>query len=245
MKRASLVAVALLVLVGLFAGSAPATPVSTWLFYASTKTVGVGDEVAISLINDGTATVTMSDVWQIEPIDGGASAQYVWGDEELELEPGEAVTWRWDQFVNRCYGICQNVREGDPAPMGRYVATATVDGEEVRARFSLGQFFTLGFRHIDAADFVVFVSTAPEIEQMTAEAQEPRRKRKVITSGLVAKRVPYNSEWNFSMDHRSIALGDVFTEVCDGSPGYVERHRGEWLGDRWCPWSSYVKRVGI
>ena len=245
MRRALSIAAASVVLIALAVGPAPASPIYTWDFHASTKTAGIGDQVVISLINEGTTPLTMGDVWQIESVDGDNSAQYFWGEEELEVEPGEAVSWHWDQFVNRCYGICQNVREGDPAPVGRYIATATVDGTEVTTRFSIGQFFTVDFRHMDAADFVVFVSTAPEIEQMTAETEKPRRKRKLITSGLVQKRAPYNSEWNFSLDHSSIELGEVFIEVCDGSPGYVQRHRSEWLGERWCPWSSYVKRVGI
>jgi hypothetical protein len=46
------------------------------------------------------------------------------------------------------------------------------------------------------------------------------------------------------MGPSSIVLGEVFVEVCDGDPNYVERHRREWLGERWCPWSSYVKREG-
>jgi hypothetical protein len=46
------------------------------------------------------------------------------------------------------------------------------------------------------------------------------------------------------MGTRSIVLGQVFTEVCDASPTYVQNHRADWLGRRWCPWSSYVKRAG-
>jgi hypothetical protein len=47
------------------------------------------------------------------------------------------------------------------------------------------------------------------------------------------------------MGPHSIVLGEVFVEVCDGSPFYVQRHRKEWLGERWCPWDSYVKRIGL
>ena len=239
MKRAFPVAAALLVL---FAATGSASPVRSWDFHASTKTAGVGDEVAISLFNDGTRSITMSDVWEISPVDGGSTAQYYWPEDQVEIEPGNVVTWYWDQHVNQCYGICQNVREGDPAPVGRYVVTATVDGKEVTTRLSIGQFFTLGFRE-RTAEFSVFVSTQQEIDQMTSEANSDEKT--LIVSGIVKKQVPYNSRWKFSMGHRTIELGEVFIEVCDGSPGYVNRNRDDWLGDRWCPWSSYVKRVGI
>jgi hypothetical protein len=241
MKRALSIAAASLIF-GLAPGSAPASRVYQWDFHAGTKTSGIGDEVAISLYNDGTRPLTMGDVWTVESLDGNGSAEYFWSEEELRVEPGSVVTWFWDQMVNRCYGICQNVREGDPAPVGRYVATATVDGQEVTTRFSIGQYFTLGFRE-RSAEFSVFVSTQDEIDQMTAEANADEKS--LIVSGIVKKQVPYNSRWNFSMGHRTIELGEVFIEVCDGSPRYVHRHRDEWLGDRWCPWSSYVKRVGI
>jgi hypothetical protein len=36
----------------------------------------------------------------------------------------------------------------------------------------------------------------------------------------------------------------VAIEVCDGNPRYVQRHRDEWRGETWCPWSSYVEKVG-
>lgn len=242
MRRALSIVAATVVLFVLVVDSAPASPVYQWRFHPSTKTAAVGEEVAITLLNNGEQIITMGDMWEIASSAGGNSAQYFWSEEELELEPGEVVTWSWDQYVNRCYGICQNVREGDPAPVGDYVVTATIDGAEITTRFSIGQFFTLGFRERNA-EFSVFVSTQNEIDQMTTEADADDKT--LIVSGIVKKQVPYNSRWNFSMGHRTIELGEVFIEVCDGSPKYVQRHRGEWLGDRWCPWSSYVKRVGI
>jgi hypothetical protein len=242
MRRALSIVAASVVLIALAIGPSPASPVYTWDFHAGTKTAGTGDEVAITLFNDGTRSITMSNVWEIRSLDGGGSSQYYWPEDQLEIGAGEVVTWFWDQHVNACYGACQNVREGDPAPVGRYVATAAVEGEEVTTRFSVGQFFTLGFRE-RSAEFSVFVSTQKEIDQMSAEAAADEKT--LIVSGIVKKQVPYNSRWNFSMGHRTIELGEVFIEVCDGSPRYVHRHRDEWLGDRWCPWSSYVKRVGI
>jgi hypothetical protein len=239
MKRTFSIAVALLVL---FAAAGSASPVYIWDFHTSTKTAAVGEEIVISLFNQGTTPITMNDVWEISPVDGGSTAQYYWPEDQLEVEPGHVVDWRWDQHVNQCYGICQNVREGDPAPVGRYVATATIEGEEVKTRFSIGQFFTLGFRE-RSAEFSVFVSTQQEIDQMASEANSDEKT--LIVSGIVTRQAQYNSPWRFTMGHRTIELGEVFIEVCDGSPRYVNRNRDDWLGDRWCPWSSYVKRVGI
>jgi hypothetical protein len=56
--------------------------------------------------------------------------------------------------------------------------------------------------------------------------------------------MPYNQPWSYKMGSRSIVLGEAFIEVCDASPTSVENHREDWLGKRWCPWSSYVKRAG-
>jgi hypothetical protein len=78
---------------------------------------------------------------------------------------------------------------------------------------------------------------------MTAQANSDEKT--LIVSGIVRRQVLYNSRWDFSMGHRSIELGEVFIEVCDGAPRYVQRHRDEWFGQRWCPWSSFVKRIGL
>ena len=191
----------------------------------------------------GSEPITMGKTWELARLDGDGSAFYQWPDDQLELEPGESRLWEWDQRINACYGECVNVHEGDPAPAGRYEVVTTMNGEEVREQFLLGQYFTLGFRE-RTVEFKVFVATQDEIDQMTAEAAKPDDEKRLITSGIVRRRAGYNRDWNFSMGPKSIELGEVFIEVCDGSPGYVSRHRDEWLGQRWCPWSSFVKRVG-
>ena len=233
-----------LALLGLLAvaGSASASQVSVYDF-ATEKRHVLGEAVPIRLVNDGTTTITMGKTWDLTWLNGDGTAFYQWTDGELELAPGESRVWTWDQRVNACYGECQNVSPGDPAEAGRYEVTTTIDGIETSLRFSLGQYFTLGFRERQRIEFVVFVATQPEIIQMTDQAHT-EDDTESITSGIVRGRRSYNPDWNFSMDPYSIVLGDMFIEVCDASPWYVQRYRSEWMGERWCPWGSYVKRVG-
>lgn len=209
--------------------------------FGTTRRHVMNHTVAIGMVNNGTTNVTMGDTWDLQYGDGDGSAFYQWPEDELVLEPGDERVWQWDQRVNQCYGECQNVREGDPAPAGRYEVTTSVNGEQTTARFILGQYFTLGFEG-RSVEFRVFVATQEEIDQMTAEAQA--EDKTLITSGFVRKRRSYNAPWSFTMGPHSIELGEVFIEVCDASPWYVHHRPAEWRGQRWCPWSSYVKRVG-
>ena len=222
--------------------TATASPVYNPKFDAPPGRHVLGEPVEIELVNEGTTAITMGETWDLTYLDGDGSAFYQWPTDELELKPGERLVWTWDQRVNQCYGECQNVRQGDPAPAGRYEVTTTIDGYEETATFTLGQYFTVGFTSRQKIEYVVYVATQEEVDLMTAEAAA--EDKTLIVSGLVQKKRPYNSFWNFTMGPRSIELGEVFIEVCDGSPWYVQKHRDDWLGERWCPWSSYVKRVG-
>ena len=201
-----------------------------------------GELVEIRLTNDGDTTVSMGEIWTIEQVGGDGSTFYQWPAEELELAPGEERVWMWDQLINNCYGECVNVREGDPAPAGQYEVTVAADGYEHKIVFRLGQYFTIGFEGRPQAKFVVFVTTQPEVDQMTAEAAA--EDKTLLINGIVRGRKAYNPDWDISMGSNSIELGEVAIEVCDGSPYYVNRHRRQWKGERWCPWSSYVERVG-
>jgi len=222
--------------------AAPASPVYVYDFEAGKRHVVGGDPVPIRLVNTGTTTITMDPTWDLEWLTGEGSAFYQWPEDELTLAPGESREWTWDQRVNACYGECQNVRPGDPAEAGRYRVTTTLDGMDVATEFNLGQYFTLGFDQREKIEFVVFVAEQPQIDQMFDEAHTDDKM--LITSGLVRTGRKYNPDWNFTMGPYSIELGEMFVEVCDGSPWYVQKHRKDWLGERWCPWSSYVKRVG-
>jgi hypothetical protein len=105
-----------------------------------------------------------------------------------------------------------------------------------------GAFFTLGFKGSDRT-FVILAREQKAIRELRADLSKPRNGRRIV-SGIVRTGKPYNQPWSYTMGSRSIVLGQVFTEVCDASPTYVQNHRADWLGRRWCPWSSYVKRAG-
>jgi hypothetical protein len=64
----------------------------------------------------------------------------------------------------------------------------------------------------------------------------------LIVSGIVRDAARYNPDWSYTMGPGTIVLGEVFTEVCDANPNHVENNRRAWMGQRWCPWSSYVER---
>lgn len=242
MKRFAVIAALLMIV----AAPGLASPVVAARFETTPGPEVLGGTVSITLVNEGTVPVTMGETWDLEYLDGDGSAFYQWPEEERTLEPGDSRTWMWDQRINRCYGECVNVREGDPAPVGSYRVTTTAGGIEEMLVFNLGQFFTIGFRFHPEAEFKVFVATAPEVDQMTTEAAKPHDEKTLITSGFVRKGRPrFNPDWNFSMGARSVGLGEYFIEVCDASPYYIQENRDHWLGDRWCPWSSYVKRVGL
>jgi hypothetical protein len=105
-----------------------------------------------------------------------------------------------------------------------------------------GQFFTLGFEGSNKT-FVVLAREQKAIRALRADLSKPRSERRIV-SGIVRTGKPYNRTWSYTMGPWSIVLGDAFIEVCDASPTYVQNHRAAWLGQRWCPWSSYVKRAG-
>ena len=105
-----------------------------------------------------------------------------------------------------------------------------------------GAYFTLGFKRSNQT-FVIFVREQKAIHGLRADLSKPRSERRIV-SGIVRTERPYNHPWSYTMGSRSIVLAQVFIEVCDASPNYVENHRADWLGRRWCPWSSYVKHAG-
>ena len=230
-------------LVALFASATAASPQYVrFKFHAPPGHHAIGESVAIRLDGSGTVGMQMSETWELTHLETGQTAFYQWSENERLVSGFDDRVWVWDQRVNQCYGECVNVREGDPAPPGRYEVTMTIGDKKKTARFTLGQYFTLGFDARPNIEFSVFVGSQPEIDQMTAEAAA--EDKTLIVSGLVRKARKYNPDWTFSMGPHSIVLGEMFIEVCDGSPWYVQRHRDEWLGERWCPWDSYVKRVG-
>jgi hypothetical protein len=105
-----------------------------------------------------------------------------------------------------------------------------------------GAFFTLGFKGSDQT-FVILARKQQAIRALRADLAKPVPERRIV-SGIVRAKRPFNRPWSYTMGPQSIVLGQAFIEVCDASPTYVENHRADWLGQRWCPWSSYVKHAG-
>ena len=200
--------------------------------------------VTLTLHNGTGEDITMENPWVIQNRrTGDTESIYVWPDDQLVVASGEDRVWRWEQNDGGCYGQCENVQYGDPVGPGKYLGVVNTTGEDFGAPFDICEYFTLGFTSRPNIDFVVYVNTPEEVAQMRTEVSATPEDKQIV-SGLVRRGKPYNPDWNFTMGPGSIVLGDVFIEVCDGSPFYVQRNRGEWLGERWCPWSSYVEKVG-
>ena len=131
---------------------------------------------------------------------------------------------------------------------GRFVARFRTSEGEFTDRFELGAYFTIAFRCDDADcaptdPFVIWVREERPIRQLRADLEAPESERRIV-SGIVRRDKRYNPEWSYSMGSTSIVLGEVFTEVCDAHPNHVENHRKQWMGERWCPWSSFVASEG-
>jgi hypothetical protein len=172
---------------------------------------------------------------------GEVVARNHWSRAERRLAPGETAIWEWDQREGSYSSQPAPGDEGERVRPGGYVLTMDEDDSRLTRRFHIGRYFTLGFEGRDDT-FVVFVNEGRPIRQMKAEARADDKT--LIVSGIVRDAARPNRDWSYSMGPGSIVLGEVFVEVCDASPRYVERHKRQWLGDRWCPWSSYVAKIG-
>jgi hypothetical protein len=168
-------------------------------------------------------------------------AQFHWSAAERRLAPDETAIWEWDQREGPHNTEPAPPEEGARVGPGGYSVTIETADGKIQRRFHIGRFFTLGFEG-RSASFVVFVNERGPIKLMRAEARS--EDKTLIVSGKVRGERRYNGDWSYSMGPGSIVLGEVFIEVCDASPHYVERHRRKWQGERWCPWSSYVAAAG-
>jgi hypothetical protein len=182
------------------------------------------DSVEVSLTNNTGHAIDLL---------GGGIYSVKTGERLVKLEPerrrlaaGSEHAWTW-------------ITEGR---VGRFVARFETSAGKFSDRFEKGAYFTLSFDKSDDT-FVIWVREAKPIQQLRNDLERNENNRRIV-SGIVSKAVPYNRAWSYSMGPGSIVLGDVFTEVCDASPDYVENHRRAWMGDRWCPWSSFVAFEG-
>ena len=198
--------------------------------------------VTITLMNQAEYPLSFENPWRVENSQGETVARLTWADEANPVGQGDTRTWTWDQSPNDC-GPDGCTEVGGYVPPGRYTAIVETQDGPARTSFLIGEYFTVGFDSRPNIEFVVFAAERTAVEQMREQAAAEDKTMNV--SGIVRPgRTGYNSDWKFTMAPTSIILAEVWIEVCDGSPYYVERNRDEWKGERWCPWSSYVKRVG-
>ena len=52
-----------------------------------------------------------------------------------------------------------------------------------------------------------------------------------------------NFSWH--VDPKDVTWTEVATEVCDATPGYIEKNAKDWMSSpgRWCPWTTFVLSV--
>lgn len=159
-----------------------------------------------------------------------------------------AVTWIWSQQRGYCATDCTYPGTenglGSYVGPGRYVAIVKTESRTFRKVFEIGRYFTIAFdRAVTEETFVLFAREKRAIKQLKTDLDKPEAKRRIV-SGIVRAKAPYNRPWSYTMGTGTIFLADVFTEACDASPQYVESHRRQWVGERWCPWSSFVDHIG-
>jgi hypothetical protein len=196
--------------------------------------------VAVTLTNPTEEAITFENPWRIERTSGEEVASFTW-EQETQIDPGAHLTFRWGQWKAHCSSASDCAYEGYAGP-GRYRATVESSAGTLVAPFEIGRYFMLGFRKRPKVEFTVFAARREAVRQMRAEADE--EDPSLIVSGIVGAARRYNDEWSYSMRPGSIVLGEAFIEVCDAAPEYVEDNLDEWRGERWCPWSSFVRREG-
>jgi hypothetical protein len=204
-----------------------------------------GQPVRLTLRNPSNEQLRFASPWRIREIrSGDVVARLFFRRGDRTLGPGERRVWRWDQIrgaFRHAVAPTASARLVDP---GGFTALAKTSAGRLLDRFQIGQYFTLGFRHLEEAEFTLFATDPKPIGQMEAQAKLPRPVRDLRVSGVVQEAGRYNPGWSYTMGPGSIMLGKTFIELCDASPDYVEEHLDSWIGQRWCPWSSYVKRAG-
>ena len=57
----------------------------------------------------------------------------------------------------------------------------------------------------------------------------------------------HNKPWRWHLDPRDVRLSEMTTEVCDGTPSYVNAHLGYFLGTvkRYCPWGAKLVALRV
>jgi hypothetical protein len=71
----------------------------------------------------------------------------------------------------------------------------------------------------------------------------PSQSNFTIPGGIVEQDNTFNPGYSYRMDPETIIFGEVWMEVCDSNPCYLESDFENWVGKRWCPESAKVVTV--
>lgn len=200
------------------------------------------EHVRIVLRNDSEETLSFKNPWIVRDRNGDKVAQMFWDEDELRLSPGDKRVWDWNQDGQQFGSDGSSTDIGGVwAQPGRHRVEVKTSAGTLAAGFRIGAFFSLRFDGHEGDQFEIFVARRKAIRQLRNDLDRPRTRRRIVSSLVRGERV-YNPDWSYTMDPDEVVLGDAFIEVCDASPDYVEENKSDWMGERWCPWSSYVHR---
>lgn len=137
---------------------------------------------------------------------------------------------------------------GTPTTAGNYAFTIVVsDGTSKASRqftinvSSVVRYFQYVMSSAPDESFLVKMTNPATIQQALDDLQG--RRRLIVSSIVNSGDGGFNSPWSWHLDPARVILGEIFIEVCDGRPSYVETHLAEWLGQRYCPWGAKVNAV--
>ena len=205
-------------------------------------------EVKIKLLNPRDSRLTFENPWRIKnTTTDELVATQAFEPSQRFVPPRGTVTWFWSQQRGYCATDCSFPNEeqlGSYVEPGRYVAIVRTEAGTLRAVFEIGRYFTIAFdQEVTDETFVIFTRERRAIRQLRDDLEKPEPKRRIV-SGIVRGKEPYNNPWSYTMGTGTVVLGDAFIETCDASPQQVENDRRQWMGERWCPWSSFVHHIG-
>ena len=98
------------------------------------------------------------------------------------------------------------------------------------------------FRVRAGADVFRMRLTDPEAIQLAMENVEGRN-NKHPNGRIAVGNGGFNAPWSWHFVPDTVRMVDASIEVCDGTPGYVESHRAEYLLSGYCPWGARIVAV--
>jgi len=95
--------------------------------------------------------------------------------------------------------------------------------------------------------FVVKLTDPDEIQHARDLLSGQSTDRPHVMGRIDKYKVPYNPQWHYHYDPKTVQFFDYAIEVCDANMNYVEEHLdeagGAFLPGRiWCPWDSRIVR---